>query len=473
MGITAMACNIKKEFASVALGDERRERRLGILAGQLAASPASSVSGACGGWAESMAAYRLVHNPEVTPDKVLAAHRDATLARAKGSGRLLLVQDTTELDFTGFKAMGGNGPLSCPERRGFFLHSHLLIAENGGVALGICGAQSWSRTDEAHGKRARRKKLPIEEKESMRWMQGYAEACTLAQTFPEQEVIMVADRECDIYEIYTQAQELLEQKVRRADFIIRASSNRALEKGAKLFESVRSAPLLGTYEVEVKHQIQNKKGADGNRHKTVRQARTALLAVRSARVRLRPPKRPDRKLPVLEVTAVIAREIDPPAGEDPVEWILLSSLPVEDFSAARRLLFDYCQRWLIEEFHRVLKTGCRVESLSFSEAACTQVLIALYMVISWRILYLRDLSRCYPELPASCFFSEMEWRVACIIGRIKRERAPPLAELVALIAKMGGYFGRKNDRPPGPEVIWRGLQKLQCYVEALEALSAY
>jgi IS4 transposase len=475
MSIAAMAYNIKEEFGTVNLGDKRRNWRLRALAGRLAASPALSVGEACGSWAETMAAYRLVQTEAVTPRKILAAHQEATLARAKGRGSLLLIQDTTEFDFSAFKTMRGTGPLSELDRRGFFVHNRLLVTENEGLVLGHCGAQIWAREDQDHGKRARRKIRPIEEKESWRWLQGYRQACGLARCLPGQEVIMVADREGDIYEIYEAAQRLLEHKPQgpRAELIVRASVNRALSDGPLLFDTVRQAPLLGTCTLEIKATVQEKKGPGGTRHKVVRQARTARLEVRSTRVRLRGPHRPGGALADLELTAVVAREINVPEGQDPVEWILLSTLPVEDFAAAKRLLDAYRLRWLIEEFYRIVKTGCRVEKLSFAEAASVQVLLALYLVVAWRILFLRQLSRSAPALPASCFFSELEWRMACIMNRKPADRAPPLNQMVILIAKLGGYFGRANDPAPGAQVIWRGLVKLHCYVEAAEVLKTF
>ena len=191
MGLPALACNITKEFASLTLGDSRRIDRLKVLCARLAESPGSAVHAACWDWAEAMGAYRLLNSGH------------CTLTRAReAQGDILLLQDTTELDYTTHKSLSGSGPLAATSRRGFFSHNRLLVTEADGVVLGIEGAQIWARNDVEHGKAQSRKQLPIEEKESMRWLDGYRKACELAAQLPGQAVINVADRESDIYEIY-------------------------------------------------------------------------------------------------------------------------------------------------------------------------------------------------------------------------------------------------------------------------------
>ena len=229
-----MACNIKLELEGVDLGDARRNRRVVNLAARLAAHPSLSVSGACHGWAESMGAYRLVQNEDVTPEKLLCPHQRATLARAAACGEsLLLVQDTTELDYSTHESLRGAGPLSAITRRGFFLHNRLLIAEESGVPLGLCGAEIVTRSDAEHGLgEVRKKKLPLEAKESMRWMNGYNEACAVAAELPAQEVIMVADREADIYDIFAKYHDLAKEGAPHAQFVIRAKTDRRLGAGS-------------------------------------------------------------------------------------------------------------------------------------------------------------------------------------------------------------------------------------------------
>jgi hypothetical protein len=337
-----MACNIQRELSGIDLGDERRDRRIARLAARLAASPALSISGACEGWAETMAGYRLARSAVVSAQKVLGPHRAATVERARASGEdLLLVQDTTELDYSTHKSLRGVGPLSSRKRRGFFLHNHLLIAEDSGVSLGLCGAQILTRSDAEHGKAKRSHQRPIEEKESMRWMHGYAEACAVARTLPGQRVVMLADREADIYELFAEHHRLANAQSGQAELIIRAKYDRVLGD-TTLFAAAEAAPLLGTYELAVIAQLQMKKTPVGPRPRQRAERKQACMEVRVTRVKLSAPKRPlGRKLPEVELTLISAREKDPPKGETPICWLLFTTLPVENFAAARRILRAY------------------------------------------------------------------------------------------------------------------------------------
>jgi hypothetical protein len=241
-----------------------------------------------------------------------------------------------------------------------------------------------------------------------------------------------------------------------------------------LFAAASAPPLWGTYELAVVAQLQMKKTPVGPRPRQRAKRQQARMEVRVTRVKLSPPKRPSgRKLPEVELTLISAREKDPPEGETPICWLLFTTLPVENFTTALRVLRAYGLRWRVEEFHRILKTGCRVEALSFAEAGSIQTLLALYLLVAWRILYLRDFARAAPDQPASDFFTQAEWKSACLMRKRPFERAPPLGELLFIVAGFGGYSKRsKNDPPPGPERLWRGLIKLQHYAEMAALLRA-
>jgi len=247
-----VACNIQNEFADIRLGDQRRQARLLKLAGRLAESPGGSVRAACQGWDETVAGYRLLHSGHIDMQTLLESHRQGLVRRAlQCDGDLLLLQDTTELDYTTHKALQGSGPISDQSRRGFFLHNRLVVTEEEGLALGVASAHAWARKDETHGVSGRRKALPIQEKESMRWLEGYEDACRLAEQLTGSKVIMVADRECDIYELYARWQESP-----RADFIVRARCDRRLLDERDLLETLHDAPLLGSFELEIEHRVQ-------------------------------------------------------------------------------------------------------------------------------------------------------------------------------------------------------------------------
>jgi hypothetical protein len=464
-----VACNIQNEFASIALGDRRRDERLLKFAARLAQSASGSVRAACQGWDETVAGYRLLHSEHLNMQKLLGAHRQALMQRASQcGGDLLLVQDTTELDYSTHKALRGSGPISDQSRRGFFLHNRLLVAEEAGLVLGICSAQTWARLDSEHGKRERRKSLPIEQKESMRWLEGYGDACALSAQFPERKIIMVADRECDIYELYVRWQERPQ-----ADFIVRACRDRTLlDEEKHLFEKLHTSPLLGCFKMEIARKEQTVK-IKGNSQRRVREARLVRMEVRAMTVHPQPPQRKGLKLPKVELCAVLVAEQNPPEGQEPVEWLLLTTLSAQNFKGAMRIVRAYTRRWLVEEFHRVLKSGCRIEALTLRESGALLAAVALYMVVAWRILYLRDLSRGCAELPCTGFFTPAETRAACLILKRGADSDPPaLGELTVMVAKIGGYAARKSDPPPGAECLWRGLEKLRCYVEMGQALGA-
>ena len=460
-----MAANILKEICGIDLGDERRNQRIGRLATRMAASPQQSVRAACNGWAEAIAGFRLLHNETVTWDKILCAHEEATLERAGLCERLLLIQDTTELDYSSHKALKGAGRLDAENRRGFYAHNRLLVDEDAGVALGLCGSHLWTREQETKGHG--HKQVPFEEKESHRWFEGYLKACAVAEKHPAAEVVCVGDRESDIYEIYAEWQRRGEGGEPLAEVLVRAGRDRALlESELHLFETVRQGRELGTYQVEFASKDQMRK-IDGSNRLTRRLGRKATLQVRSTKVCLKPTQRKHGgKLPPVEMWAVGVFEIDPPQGQEPIQWFLLTSLPAETFAQAQRIVRAYAKRWLVEELHRILKSGCRVEQINFRDSASLLPTVALYLIVAWRILYLRDFRRAQPDLCCSVFFTSAEWRAACLIQGCASDQVPPtLAQMVEMVGKMGGHMGRKSDPSPGPECLWRGMEKLRCYVE--------
>jgi hypothetical protein len=425
-------------------------------------------------------AYRVFHSNLVTPEKILAPHRVATVERARESkGSLLLVQDTTEIDYTSHKATRGLGLLSNEPCRGFFLHSQLLLDEKNAVPLGFCSAQIITRLDKRPeleipkeepaptGNNKAKKRpppRPIEEKESMRWLLGYREACALALELPGREVISMADREGDIFDIFAEYQARKHSAEAHAQFIIRVETDRVLEGKTRLFATAHAAPLLGTYDVPISATVKKIKTAKGSSAKKMREARVAHMEVRVVTLSVPAPKRHFKKLPAVEMSAVLVSEKAPPEGQTPIEWLLWTSLPVTCLKEALRVVRAYSLRWRIEEFHRVLKSGCKIEELRFADAHSLHNLLALYMIIAWRILSLRDFARAMPLAPSSAFFSPAEWKSTCIMSDRRHEHAPPLGEMLLMVAAFGGYKKRgKKSPPPGPEVIWRGLIKLQDY----------
>ena len=473
---------VVNELDGLDLGDARLDRRIRSVLCRLYESPSASPTGAMRGWAEMMGAYRLLENEHCKAQTILQSHAQAVLERVRPHPRILLVQDTTELDYSTKTKQEGRGPLSVVTRQGYFAHTQWAITPER-LPLGTWHCQIHARAPEV-GISEEHKHKPIEEKESFRWLEGYRQACLLMEAAPGVEVISCADREGDIYEVFAEWHQRKEEGLVSAEWLIRCNQNRGvlsptddesagLVPGipARLVEQVAASEVLGCvhFDVETKRQIKKVKG---NNRLKLRQGREVRQEIRAQRVLLRSPARPGQpKPPPVNIWVVRATEIDPPAGQDPIDWTLLTSLPAGGFSQALEVIELYLARWDIEVFHRVLKTGCKVEELQFKDSHQIHALVALYMIVAWRLLYLTRLGRECPDLPCDVVFAEEEWKSICRITRGPRKplRKPTLWEMILMIAHHGGYTGRKSDGPPGAEVMWRGLQCLRCFAMAWRA----
>jgi hypothetical protein len=462
----------ERETVACDFNDLRLLQRMQLILARLAENPTASLKAAFRGWAEVMAAYRFCNNKRTSVETVIGPHREATLLRVREHARVLHVQDTSELDYTPKKKLKGTGPLSETSRQGFFAHNQLVITPER-LVLGVWQTDIDARDENEHGKAAERKQKPIEEKESHRWLKGYRAACDLAERSGSQ-VISCADREADIYEIFQEHLQGVESGKIVADFLIRSNQNRLCMREAdeevfgKLHAKAASSPLLGTLAVEVKAKEQYKKVKGGSRKKVSRSGRTATLEIRATTVTLRPPQRKDSKLREVKMQVVIAAEKAPPSGEEPIVWILLTSLPVPDFAAALEIIELYRVRWEIEVFHRVLKTGCKVEQLQLKNDEATKVAVALYMVVAWRVLYVMRLGRECPNLPCDAVFEPDEWQSLWVIchGPESLRTTPTLGEFVLKVAEFGGFLARKADGQPGPQALWQGLTRLRDFTLA-------
>jgi hypothetical protein len=467
-----MSCWIEAEFAAVDLGDKRLNRRLWRVVKKMWQSPQGSTATACGSWKETMGAYRLFDNEAVTAEQILAPHREQVAARCRLAKVVLHIQDTSELDYSKKKSLEGTGPLSEENRQGFFAHNEYVVQEEGGLPLGLWHTDIHARDPEEHGESQRRKQLPIQEKESFRWLEGYRRACALQEQCPEVQVISTSDRESDIYEIFAEYQQRRERNQVAADWIIRSNQDRALlpsgntqapdPQRLKLHACIEQAPVLGTttLKIRAKKQLKKKKGS---RQLTDRKARKAVLEVRACEVQLKPPFRKGTKLAPITLRVVMAKEINPPAGEDPIEWILLTNLAVQNLDDALHLIALYCLRWQIEVFHKILKSGCRVEQAQFKTAERLRPWIALQMVLAWRIHHVTLAGRACPDLPCGILFDPCEWKSVVLVvrGEGAETTEPTLAEMINYVAQLGGYLNRKCDGPPGPQTIWRGMQRMR------------
>lgn len=454
--------SITEEFAHANCGDRRRTARLQHVSRQLWQRFHALLPEACQGWAEVQGAYRLWACPEVTLAAVIASHRQATQARAQAHPVIYAVQDTTELDFTG-RQMRGLGPLNYQERRGLFWHMTLLVTPER-VPLGVWHIATWARAGLDRRRTAARKREATADKESARWLTGYKEACALQAAVPDTQVISVADREGDIYEIFAEAT----TQQAAAAWVIRARHDRATVQ----MDGVRTQPLrLAVALAPVVCHGTVTIPATGNRA-----ARVATVVVRRATVVLRPPFRKGERLPTLTVTVVSVRELAPPSEVEPLEWVLLTDLPVDTPAAAGAVVEIYAARWEIEVFFRTWKTGGRVEASQLSSTDRLEPYAGVLAVIAWRVLYLARLGATTPELPATVILSHAEIAALRLLIPPAHRWAPSAAgpsigEAIRLIAGLGGFLGRTGDGPPGVETLWRGLRRVYDAARVMEQMT--
>ena len=441
------------EVTSINLGDRRLNRRAQRMLEILGNKPTVSIPAACGGWGETRAAYRLFNHPAVTAEAVLAPHVACTEGRLREHPRVLCIQDTTELDYTTKKGIAGLGPLNYETRRGMYLHPTLALTPER-VPLGLLDLHRLVREPGSLGLE-KDPNRPLEEKESVRWVDGYARVNELAERLSDTRLTYIADREGDIYDLFVEAP----CPERSADWLVRVQHHdRLLADGRHLREVIDAAPVLTDITFE-------RPASNGRRARTVHQH------IKVVRVTLKAPSRPDRNLPEVSVTALLATEPQPPADEDSLHWLLLTNLMVDTPEQAIEKLSWYLCRWQIEVYFKVLKSGCRIEQLQLETRERLEPALVFYMIIAWRVLYLTMLGRDCPQMPCDAVFADEEWKAVYLVTQRKPppEQPPSLDTMVRMIATLGGFLNRKRDGFPGPKTLWIGLQRVPDFVLALEA----
>lgn len=456
----------REEMATADLKDKRLNQRLTQVLSDLSERPVASIPAACGGHAETVAAYRFFDNDKVTYPQVLAPHIESTRQRIASQEVVLLVQDTTELDLTRPRQqVKGAGPMECVTRRGAYVHLMEAFTTDG-TPLGAVWADAWTRDDDYFSlsqkeKRKRRKSLPIEEKESFRWLEGLREARAVAQQFPQVQCVCVGDSEADIYHLFAEP-----RGEHPIHWLIRACQERCVcdeegPSGLKIREELMASPVLFTKEISVRGR-KPKTACETRSRRMTRVSRTAVVAVRAASVKLCPPAGKGHRLPSVVINVVLVREVNPPEGEEPVEWMLLTTLPIDTVEEVRRIIQYYCARWMIEVLFRTLKSGCRVEERLFEEMNRLLPCVAVYLIVAWRTLMVVRLGRSCPDMNCESVFEPSEWKsVWMVMHRKPPPRKPPsLVVMLRLIGQLGGYVNRANRTDlPGPQTTWLGLQR--------------
>jgi hypothetical protein len=460
---------VREEVAEADLKDARLDERFAQVLSDLGRHPGASIPAACGGHTEMIGAYRFFANAKTTYARIHHAHTQATIRRVRAQKTVVCPQDTTELDLTRpQQSVKGAGPLSEGPRRGLFLHRLEALTPDG-TPLGRVWSKVWARPEPPDEPRTpqqksrQRKAAPIEQKESFRWLEGFRHTRALAQQCPGVTCVCVADSEADIYELFVEDR----GTANPIQFVVRLCQERSVVTDAdqpdqRIRTCVEKAPVRFTKSITVRAR-QPKVACEDRTRRGARVARPAQVEVRAATMTLDPPYRPGPKLTPVTVHVVQVREINAPSGEEPVEWLLLTSLPIDDEAAVRVVLDSYALRWMSEVFFRVLKSGCRVEERLFEYRARVEACLAVYEIVAWRTLFLCRLGRSNPQMSCAVVLEECEWKSVwmAIHQKPPPQKAPPLPEMIRLIAQLGGYVNQPNRiDPPGPQTLALGMQRM-------------
>lgn len=452
----------RHEFGDAPLGDARLSQRLVNVSAAKAAVPDRAFSGvAKGDWASVKAYYRLIDHPDeaaINMTNILLPHRQRTIRRMKGQKTVLCIQDGCQLDYNNLDQCEGLGEVVANQtgatRRGLHLHSTLALAPNG-LPLGVLRAQCTAATSRSSDDPRLPRDIPIEEKKTFVWIEHHRDLVELAAEMPQTQVIHVCDREADFFELFDE-----QRQNPRVDLLIRAQFDRSLMDKSHLFDAVRQAPVLSELSVPLPRKSARAKKSK-QKARAQRPARMAQMAVRSQQIQLKPTRNLSHKNPI-DLWVVHAWEQNPPAGSTPVEWFLLTTMDVSLAADAEQCLRWYCLRWRIEDWHRVLKSGCKIEDLGHKTAERLRRAIAINLVIAWRIMLMTLLGRECPKLSVEVLFSDIELRTLQAYAK-KKEMTPPvfLGDALRLVAKIGGYLGRNSDPPPGHQLLWQGYREFQ------------
>ena len=396
---------------------------------------------------QASANYRFLDHTTFTPDDLLQPHQARTRLRAAAHATVLAVADTTSLHFGKARCIQGLGPVGNSAKQGSGLLQHSLLAFTPeGLPLGVLDSQWWARDPARFGGKHQRHRKPVHEKESSKWLRSYAALQTHAAHTPATRWVRVADRESDLYELFAQALTV----PGGPGVLVRAQHDRGVERSTRrLFAHLTRSPVAGRLQV----QVPRRPG---------QAACTAQVSVRFREVRLSAPRLKGEQ-PTLRLWAVEVREAHPPRGCSPLHWRLLTTEPVRTLAAATRIIGWYGVRWGIEVFHKVLKSGCAVESVQLGNVERLKRYLAIKLVIAWQVMALTHLGRVQPTASVREILDAVSWRVlqmATAAAAPPGRRTPTVREAVQRLARLGGHLGRRGDGPPGALCLARGLQRL-------------
>ena len=449
---------IDNEVEGCSFSDGRLAKRFGKLLGMLTEGIGGSVPYACQDWANTKAAYRFFSNAEVSEDQIMAGHFQATGGRlAQANQKILMLHDTCEFSFQRDKdsklgllgrpacGKGKDGRIKFITVRGILMHSSLAITLEG-LPLGLAAIKFWTRK-QFKGCNALKKKInptrvPIAEKESIRWLENLRQAT--ARTSHPRDCVHIGDRESDIFELFSLADEL------GTNFLVRTCVDRlAQDGGSSVAAEMKQAPVRGRHSI----QARNKLG----------EFYEAELDIKFEQMQVLPPMGKWKDYSDLALTVIHAVERGTPRGREKIVWKLITNLPVKTLKEAIEKLNWYAMRWKIEVFHKILKSGCKAEESKLRSSERLVNLMAIFCIIGWRVFWLTILHRAAPDLSPAVALDTTEIYLLDELVKTKPRKShtkATVSDYIIKIARLGGYLNRAADPPPGNMVMWRGMTKL-------------
>lgn len=454
--------SLASEFDGIDLGDVRLNKRAKKLLESMSNSPGRTIPQNFQTWGEIKSCYRFLSNPKTTPLKIFKPHYAKVVKRVQEHRVVLFANDTTSVNYTSKDAMEGKGSIG-KNIDGLWIHPMIAVTPER-LNLGLFNINFYTR--DLQESKTHRNKLPIEKKESIRWLASYQKVDELAKECPKTNLVYIADREGDIIELIDNALNSKLNNEHYADIIIRSQHDRLLDEfeehsneQLKIKNKFDKRPVLG----EISFYLPRTHD---------RKARQVTQELRSMTVVLKLHEKNKKGSSSLSINIVMAKEtIQSANGEEPLTWILLTTLSVENFAETCKVVEYYLCRWEIEIFFKVLKSGCRIEERQLQSIAKMENLIVFFMIISWRIMYVMMIGRSCPEMSCETCFEEAEWKsVYKILHKSEPPSKPPqLQEFIVMVASLGGYVKFKNAPPPGVTVMWRGMLRMHDFALAWEA----
>jgi hypothetical protein len=451
-------------FSTARLGHASRTKRLVRIGAALLPDPAASLPKAIGDRHQAKLAYDFLANQEVTPEGILSAMYTKTLERSKAYSVLLLISDTTEFDYTTHKQAKGFGHIGDGKGVGFLMHSTLVCSAEGEV-LGEIDQKTWTRKVHRNARKETSHKRKKRERESAKWRESFQSSAERYQDYFTEnrpKLVGVADSEVDDFYSFIACEQALDS------YVLRVVQNRRVqiqieEEGEEkeittyLREAAARAPVRGHKEIEVKARPDRK-------------AREALLEIRATPLQIQVPQdipqriRQSEGLVPLRTNLVFVSEVNPPPGEERIEWYLLTRESIETEEDVLRIVGIYEKRWKIEEFHMVLKTGCRMEERQLEHVTALENLLAIMTPIAIEIMRIRDVARAPEERPIKEVLSEAQIKVLKHLVEMKGHKKKiteqtTAREALRSIAVLGGFMGTSKTEP-GWRTLWAGFQLL-------------